>query len=99
MEFLHEYNLLGIIIGISTFLVIGIFHPIVIKCEYYFGVGCWWWFLVLGIASMILSVVASNILLSAILGVVGFSSLWTIKELFEQRERVAKGWFPAREKR
>lgn len=30
------------------------------------------------------------------LGVFAFSSLWTIKELFEQREpRVAKGWFPA----
>ena len=94
MEFLQEYNLLGIIIGISTFLVIGTFHPVVIKCEYHFGVGCWWWFLVLGIVAMALSIVVGNILLSAIFGVVGFSSLWTIKELFEQRERVKKGWFP-----
>ncbi|MFR9648948.1 MAG: DUF4491 family protein [Rikenellaceae bacterium] len=96
MDFLISYNLLGIVIGISTFLVIGTFHPIVIKCEYYFGVGCWWWFLVLGIAAMILSVIVTNVLFSAILGVIGFSSFWTIKELFEQRERVAKGWFPKR---
>jgi hypothetical protein len=25
-----------------------------------------------------------------------FSSFWTIKELFEQKERVKKGWFPKR---
>ncbi len=96
MEFLVDNNLLGIIIGISTFLVIGMFHPVVIKCEYYFGVGCWWWFLVLGIAALALSIIVTNILVSAILGVVGFSSFWTIKELFEQRDRVAKGWFPKR---
>ncbi|WP_304479102.1 DUF4491 family protein, partial [uncultured Muribaculum sp.] len=36
----------------------------------------------------------SDILGSTILGVVGFSSFWTIKEIFEQQERVRKGWFP-----
>ena len=25
---------------------------------------------------------------------IGCSCLWSIKELFEQRERVRKGWFP-----
>ena len=30
-------NYTGIIIGLGTFLIIGIFHPIVIKAEYYFG--------------------------------------------------------------
>ena len=29
-------NYTGAIIGISAFLVIGVFHPIVIKTEYYF---------------------------------------------------------------
>ena len=29
----------------------------------------------------------------------GASSWWGIGELFEQRERVAKGWFPKREKK
>ncbi|MFI3266114.1 MAG: DUF4491 family protein [Rikenellaceae bacterium] len=99
MELLQSYNLLGIAIGISTFLVIGFFHPVVIKCEYYFGTGCWWWFLLLGLACMVLSVAIENILISTLLGVVAFSSFWTIKELFEQKERVRKGWFPANPKR
>ena len=50
MEWLSTYHIDGIIIGICTFLIIGMFHPIVIKAEYYFGTRCWWWFLVLGIA-------------------------------------------------
>ena len=45
------------------------------------------------------SLLIDNVLLAALAGVFAFSSLWTIKELFEQRERVAKGWFPANPKR
>ena len=29
MEFLAQYNLTGIVIGIATFLIIGICHPMV----------------------------------------------------------------------
>ena len=49
MEFLTEYNLTGLVIGIATFLIIGLFHPLVVKGEYYLGVRCWWVFLVMGI--------------------------------------------------
>lgn len=94
-ELLQQYNLLGLSIGICTFLIIGIFHPIVIKCEYYFGTRCWWWFLVLALACLALSVMLSDVFMQSLLGVTAFSSLWTIKELFEQKERVRKGWFPA----
>lgn len=45
MEFLMEYHLAGIVIGVATFLIIGIFHPLVTKGEYYFGVRIWWIFL------------------------------------------------------
>ncbi len=31
MDFLNEYHLAGLVIGICTFLIIGIFHPIVVK--------------------------------------------------------------------
>ena len=31
MEFLDTYHLTGIVVGAATFLIIGIFHPIVIK--------------------------------------------------------------------
>lgn len=34
-------NVSGIIIGLATFLIIGLFHPIVIKAEYYFSKLCW----------------------------------------------------------
>ena len=87
-------NFTGLIVGLATFLVIGIFHPVVIKAEYYFGVKCWWWFLVAGIIFCALSVVVENMIASTILGVTAFSSFWSILELKEQRERVRKGWFP-----
>ena len=99
MEFLISHHLLGLLIGISTFLIIGLFHPLVIKAHYYWGTGCWWLFLLLGIAGIILSIIIEEVLWSALLGVFAFSSLWTIKELFEQEERVRKGWFPKNPKR
>ena len=55
MEFIDSYNLTGLVIGISTFLIIGLFHPVVIKCEYYFGTRCWWIFLIFGVLGIISS--------------------------------------------
>lgn len=99
MTFLESHNLVGLVIGVATFLIIGLFHPVVVKAEYYWGVKCWWIFLVLGIGAIAGSVMVDNVMLSALLGVFAFSSLWTIGELFEQRQRVAKGWFPANPKK
>lgn len=87
-------NFTGIIVGLATFLIIGLFHPIVIKAEYYLGTKCWWVFLVAGIIFCILSIVVENLIASTILGVTAFSSFWSIGELFEQKQRVKKGWFP-----
>ena len=84
----------GLLIGAATFLLIGLFHPLVIKAEYYWGVKSWWLFLVAGIAGVVGSLFVCNSLLSILLGVFAFSSFWSIKELYEQRERVRKGWFP-----
>ena len=84
----------GIIVGLATFLVIGIFHPIVIKAEYYLGTKCWWMFLVAGVAFGALSVVVGNLIISTILGVMAFSSFWSILEVIHQKRRVDKGWFP-----
>ena len=88
----------GIIIAVSTFLIIGLFHPIVIKTEYHFGTRPWWVFLLVGLASVAAALFVENVLLSSLLGVFGASSLWSIGELFEQRKRVAKGWFPRKPK-
>lgn len=99
MNFLEDYNLAGLVIGAATFLIIGMFHPVVIKCEYYFGTRCWWWFLILGLVCLGVSVLVSSVLWQSILGVTAFSSFWTIKEIFEQKERVEKGWFPRNPRR
>ena len=65
-------NFTGIIVGLATFLIIGIFHPIVVKAEYYWGVKCWWLFLVAGILFGALSLIVKDMIASSILGVVAF---------------------------
>lgn len=87
-------NFIGIIVGLATFLIIGLFHPIVIKAEYYLGTKCWWMFLLAGILFGLLSVMIDNLIASTILGVTAFSSFWSIHELMQQKDRVRKGWFP-----
>jgi len=84
----------GIIIAVSTFLIIGLFHPIVIKAEYYFGVRSWWAFLVVGLICVGAALFIENDIISSLVGVFGASSLWGIGELFAQKKRVEKGWFP-----
>lgn len=92
-------NYTGLIISVTTFLVIGVFHPIVIKSEYYFGTRCWWAFAIAGVMFIVASLYVSDGILSPVLGVVGCSCLWSILEIFEQKERVEKGWFPMNPKR
>ena len=94
-----ELHFKGMLIAISTFLIIGIFHPVVIWVEYHFGTRPWWIFLVAGIASIGAALFIADVMLSAILGVLGATCLWTIGEIFEQRKRVKKGWFPMNPKR
>lgn len=89
----------GIIIAVATFFIIGMFHPIVIKAEYYWGVKCWPLFAVVGVVLLIVSLFIQKPHGSAIVGVIGCSALWSILEIFEQRERVRKGWFPKNPKR
>lgn len=91
-----ELNFAGLLTAVATFLIIGIFHPLVIKGEYYFGVKCWWAFLVVGVAAVGAALAVADIFWSTLLGVLGASSLWGIGELFHQRRRVEKGWFPKR---
>lgn len=99
IEFLNDYRLAGLFIGICTFLIIGIFHPVVVKAEYYWGTKSWWIFLILGIIGVAGSLAVEDVIISSLLGVFAFSSFWTIKEVFEQEDRVKKGWFPKNPKR
>lgn len=92
-------NFEGLLLGVATFICIGLFHPIVVKAEYYFGTKCWWFFALIGVVSAVLSLFLMNVYASALLGVFAFSCFWSIWELFEQKKRVAKGWFPRNPKR
>ena len=87
-------NFTGLLVGLSTFLIIGFFHPLVIKSEYYLGVKSWMLFAFAGIVFAVASLLVHQLILSTILGVTSFSSFWSILEVFQQRERVRKGWFP-----
>jgi len=89
----------GVVIAVSTFLIIGLFHPIVIKVEYHWGTKPWWIFLIMGLLTTCSALFVEDTFLSSLLGVSGASSLWSIGELFEQRKRVKKGWFPKNPKR
>ncbi len=92
-------NFTGIILGTITFVVIGLFHPLVIKAEYHLGTKSWVLFFVAGLLSIAGSLLVPHVNVSAALGVLGFSSLWSIKEVFEQEKRVKEGRFPKNPKR
>ncbi|MDD3694894.1 MAG: DUF4491 family protein [Lentisphaeria bacterium] len=90
----------GLFSGLVAFLIIGLFHPLVIKGEYYFGAKIWPAFLLLGLACCAAALFLGKMpMLSSILGIVGFSAFWSIHEIIEQEKRVAKGWFPKNPKR
>ena len=96
---MNELCLAGPLIGLATFCIIGLFHPIVIKTEYYTGTKFWWIFLLCGIICIALSLLVEQVIISSVTGVLGASFLWSIGELFEQKKRVEKGWFPKHPKR
>lgn len=89
----------GVVIAVCTFLAIGLCHPLVIKTEYYWGTKFWWGFLLGGIVCLVGAFLIENIILSSVLGVMGASLFWGIGELFQQKKRVERGWFPMNPKR
>jgi len=91
---MNSLNFLGLVLGFIMLLLTGFGHILIIKGEYYFGTKLWPLFLILGLLSVTVSLFINSVLLSGILGIVGFILLWSIYELFQQKERVRKGWFP-----
>lgn len=92
------FNFSGVIVGLSTFLIIGVFHPLVIKGYYYLGLPCRWIFLAAGIVTLAACLLVNNDIASILLGVTAFSCFWSILEVNEQKKRVERGWFPANPK-
>ena len=89
-------NFNGLIIGAMSLLIIGIWHPIVIKSEYYFGkkISAVIFFII-GAMCSFFSIFINTTIVSVAFALFGFSGFWGIKEVYEQEERVRKGWFPS----
>ena len=92
-------NFYGVIMGSTMILAVGLGHMLVIKWEYYWGSGSWPGLLALGLLVVISSILVDNVLLSGCFGILGATLLWGVYELFLQKKRVEKGWFPRNPKR
>lgn len=55
----------GLLIGIFSFIIIGVFHPIVIRCEYHFTWKIWPVFLAAGLICLLFSLIVENTLFSS----------------------------------
>lgn len=82
---MKKYNFKGIVLGAVSFLIIGIWHPIVIKGEYHWGAKkCAPLFAGIGAACMALSLRLKNVMANTAVALFGFSALWGILEVKEQ---------------
>ncbi len=89
-----EISLVGAAVGLLSFLIIGVLHPVVIRMEYRFGKESWPVFAVTGAIALAGSLLCGDVVVSIVLGILSFSLFWSIKELYDQEERVRKGWYP-----
>ena len=65
----------GLLVGIVAFLLIGVFHVVVIKGEYHFGKRIWPLFAVIGAISVIASLFIENVTVGVLVAVFGITSL------------------------
>ncbi|MDR2520400.1 MAG: DUF4491 family protein [Bacteroidales bacterium OttesenSCG-928-I14] len=81
-------NIKGLSLGLFTFIIIWIFHPLVIKIEYYFKNKSWYVFLITTIVNAFISTRIQDVFISSMFGVLAFVSFWSIFETFKQTKRV-----------
>lgn len=91
-------NFGGIFVGLVLFILIGVLHVVIIKGVYYYGTKIWPSFFIIGVGLLVWSLFLDD-LWSAFAGVLGFTSLWCVKETFDQVKRIEKGWYPKNPKR
>jgi hypothetical protein len=92
-------NLFGLVLGLSTLLIIGLGAAWVIRCERYFGVLWWPYVLELGAIIILGSLLVKPNLGSALLGIAGASVVWGAMELKEQAVRTELGWYEFHEEK
>ena len=86
-------NFEPVIMGVAALAIIGAFHPIVIKAEYHFSHRIWPAFGTAGLLLLAASVFLDG-LPAYIVAFLGVTCLWSVVELFHQKRRVEKGWYP-----
>ncbi|MCL1912305.1 MAG: DUF4491 family protein [Eubacteriaceae bacterium] len=98
--------LLNVAIGFAALLAYLLFCFLVIKAEYYFSCKFWPVFLILSAVLAYLSYYFANNyvesifgLLSPILAILAFASLWSAIEIKAQPKKVMKGLYPRNPKR
>ena len=89
----------GLALAVTTVATIGVGHVLVRKLNYHFGTKPAPLAFLLGAAAMAASLLVSRDLTSALLGIVGITTLWDGVELIRQEERVRKGRAPRNPKR
>jgi hypothetical protein len=87
-------NPFGILIGVVTFLIIGLGFPLVILGERYFAYWSWIYMMSIGFLIIIASLFIQSDWGSVIVGVIGATFVWGSTELKEQAVRAELGWFP-----
>jgi len=87
-------NYFGPLLGLVTFLIIGLGFVWVIRGERYFGYLWWPYIMGLGLMLILGSFFIDSDWGSAVLGAFGASLVWGSTELKEQAIRAELGWFP-----
>jgi hypothetical protein len=87
-------NLIGLLLGLTSLLIIGLGFVWVIRGEYYLGYLWWPYILGLGILILIGSLWIPSFWGSALMGIFGASLIWGSTELKDQAVRSEIGWYP-----
>ena len=80
----------NLLIGLLTFGIIGVFHPVVIQAEYHLGKNSWPIFALAGVLFCVIAFFTEG-MWGIVAAIVGFSSFRSILELVHQEKRVDKG--------
>lgn len=87
-------NWFGILVGFSTFFIIGLGFVWVIRGERYLGYLWWPYAMGIGILLVVASLFVTSNYVSSLIGAVGASLIWGSTELKEQAVRGELGWYP-----
>ncbi|MBI3287449.1 MAG: DUF4491 family protein [Chloroflexi bacterium] len=84
----------GLFVGAFSVIVIAFGHFWVKKLEYHVGAQVWPGVVAVGAIFILGSLFAPHWMLSVVLGILGFTTLWGAHELVDLGERVKRGWYP-----